>query len=78
MWGTAIAVPLIILFNSQAFSQFIVLLGFFGVALSSAPIVTSKTLGLGSKIFLVFLYFVGASIVVVLLGMALLCLHKCS
>jgi len=78
IWGTVGAVGLIIWLNSEKAVTLIVLVGVILVALSSAPIVTSKRLTGGEKVSLTLAYFVAAAIAVVVIGLFLLCMHKCS
>jgi hypothetical protein len=78
LWGTLVAVPIIILGNSEALTSLIMVLGAIGVLAGAMPIARSHTLGLIDKVFLISLYLAGSAILVVLLGMALLCLHRCN
>jgi NADH:ubiquinone oxidoreductase subunit K len=89
VWGTLVAVGLIVAQNvflggvlsdtvRSNVTQLIVSAGVLLVAYSAAPIVTSSQLGLGAKIMLTLLYYLGAAIVVFVLGLFLLCMYRCN
>ncbi len=78
IWGTVAAVGLIILFNSEAATTLIVVIGVLLTALSSAPIIKSAQLGSVAKVLLTCLYFGASALVVFVLGLFLLCMHQCN
>ena len=78
VWGTAIAVGLIVLFHSEFANAVIVIVGIALIGLSGAPIFASPNMGSAQKAFLLVLYFLASAVAVFVVGLSLLCLHKCS
>ena len=79
VWGTVVAVGLILFFESQKITTLIVVLGgCLVVANSCARVWDTQSHSTVTAIFLSLKHLLFSAVVVVVLGLFLLCMHQCN